>query len=297
MSIIDIENLTIKYGHDKGLFNVDLKVNEGEAVGIIGLNNSGKSLILRALMGLVKANAGSCAIDGYDSFEEANRVSGRISYIPDHVVYPYDMRGIDIIRLGVKLCNRTDGWKEKAINLSQQLDFNYNERFKVMSAASKQKLAIICCFLKDGDIFLLDNPTKNLDTLCRKRVISLIREKQKQNKTILMTSSFVEDIELVCQKAVIINKGSIVDIQNIANIKKMRTHTYLVDFGSKDDMALFSNEIYNFELVDDMTLRIKNIENTKEFLNTLSNYNIINLETERLSLEEFFLSIEDIIND
>jgi len=287
MSVIHIENLTKDYGNNKGIFDIDLTIEKGEIFGFLGPNGAGKTTTIRTLMGFITPDKGECSIDGLDCFEYSKEIKKNLGYLPGETSFPDNMRAkeyIDFIADLKELKNR-----DYIDELSGYFDFIPDGYINKMSKGMKQKLAIICCFMADPDIIILDEPTSGLDPLMQKKFIEFILEKKKQGKTIFMSSHIFDEVERTCDRTAILKHGKIVDVANMLKLKQLRSDTYNVTFSTADDVALFTNEIYDIELVGKNTLRIKGISDINTLIKTLCSYNVEAIETEKQSLEDFFL--------
>lgn len=286
MAIIDMENVTKRYTKSKGIFDVSISVEKGEAFGITGSEDSGKSTVIKIITGLLKPENGNCIIDGYDSFSDTEYFMNNTGYLPENIQLPKEMTAGEFLNYVSALKKSKDSKRLK--KLIDYFEINSKSYIKSMSKREIKILAVICCFMCDNNIYVLDEPFSHLNGIEHRKLLELIHYEKKAEKTFFLASEKYEDIEKVCDITAFLSNGQIVGTNSVSKLKKIKTHQYLIDFESKEDMALFSNEIYDFKLVGNTSLRVKGIKDVNEFIKCLSNYNISSLETVFLPPEELF---------
>jgi ABC-2 type transport system ATP-binding protein len=163
MSIITAQNLTKDFGQGRGIFDVNLDIQQGEVFGLVGINGSGKSTIMRHLMGFLHSNKGSARIAGYDCWQNAADIKGYVGYIPGEIAFPDVNSGLDFLHLQADYMGLRS--MAYANELIEQLNLDPTAKLKRMSKGMKQKTAIVNAFMCDSDILLLDEPTTGLDPL------------------------------------------------------------------------------------------------------------------------------------
>lgn len=287
MNVIEIKNLTKDYGDKKGIFNINFSVNKGEALGFLGPNGAGKTTTIRHLMGFSKADKGSCSINGLDCFDNSSEIQKSLGYLPGEIAFLDDMTGIKFIKFVAEMKGIKD--LSRANELIKRFDLNPNGKIKKMSKGMKQKIGIICAFMQEPDILILDEPTSGLDPLMQNEFIKLIEEEKGKGRTILMSSHSFEEIEKTCDRAAIIKQGEIVAVENITTLKESKQKIYNITFENLQMANEFIKEGFKVkEAVDNnVTVAIKG--NIMPFINTLTRYKVLNLETYTQSLEDLFM--------
>ena len=159
--VIEIKNLTKDYGQGRGIFDVSFSVNKGECFGFLGPNGAGKSTTIRHLMGFSVPDSGETLINGVNSLRDRDITMQGVSYIPGEVALPLALKGSDVIEEQAKLKGLTSrvflDWLIKEFELDPSLTC------KEMSLGMKRKMAIVCAFMNDPDVIIMDEPSSRLD--------------------------------------------------------------------------------------------------------------------------------------
>ena len=160
MSVLKVEHLTKDYGNGKGVFDVSFEVEQGEVFGFLGPNGAGKTVTIRHLLGFLKPQSGKTAIEGLDCWKNPKDIQRKIGYLPGEISFPSDITGTQLIKFLADMRGLKDMTKVK--KLSDQFDLDTSGDLKRMSKGMKQKIAIICAFMHNPEILVLDEPTRNL---------------------------------------------------------------------------------------------------------------------------------------
>lgn len=287
MKNILIENLTRDYGNGKGIFNLSFEVKEGETFGFLGPNGAGKTTTIRHLTGFLHPQNGRCTICGHDCRKESKKIQTALGYIPGEISFFDDMSGDAFLEFVRKYrdIRRPDRKKE----LLERFELNPKGKIRKMSKGMKQKIGIVAAFMHDPEILILDEPTSGLDPLMQNRFIALLEEEQKNGKTILLSSHIFEEVERTCHRVGIIRSGHMVAMDSIAVLKASQTKKFILTFSSEQEAERFAAAS-----TEDLHRNGNRIEtavrrNFKEFLTTLSRYDITDLSEVSQSLEEIFM--------
>lgn len=224
--MIEIKHLTRNYGNNKGVFDLSIKINEGEVFGFLGPNGAGKTTTIRHLMGFIKTNQGKCTIDGYDCWKDADKIQKDVGYVPGEMTFFDEMTGYEYLLFiqkyrGLNELNR----KEELI---ERFELNPSGKIKKMSKGMKQKIGIVAALMHDPKIIILDEPTSGLDPLMQNRFIDLIKEEKAKGKTILLSSHIFEEVERTCDRIGIIKNGRLVALDTTEELRKKHLKTYVV---------------------------------------------------------------------
>lgn len=231
--MIAVKDVTLKYSHGKGIFDLNFKVEKGEVFGYIGPNGAGKTTTIHMLMGFSRPNKGMATIAGFNCAKQSASIQKNLGYIPDELSFFESMRVTEFLNFMTRL-RGTKTQKNQKIreSLIERFELETQEKIERLSQEMKQKLAIVTAFMHDPDLLLLDEPTKNLDPLMRTRFVDLILEEKKRGKTILMSSQKFEEIERTCDCVGIIKEGRIIEQNDILKLKSAETKSYFVKFGA-----------------------------------------------------------------
>ena len=287
MNVIEIQHLTKDYGGNRGIFDITLSVAKGEVFGFLGPNGAGKSTTIRHLMGFIQAGKGSCQINGLDCLKDRAIIQNQLGYLPGEIAFMDDMSGIEFIKFMANMRGMTD--LSKAHELMELFELNPNGKIKKMSKGMKQKVGIVCAFMHDPDILILDEPSSGLDPLMQNRFIDLILAEKAKGKTIFMSSHIFEEIERTCDRCGMIKDGKLISIEEMQILKATKQKAYLVTFQTEEMAKAFRKEKFTCTQVLPHQLKVAIQGEINEFLQTISQYEVVDLDVESPTLEELFL--------
>ena len=286
-NVIEIRQLTKDYGNNRGIFDVSLSVKKGEVFGFLGPNGAGKSTTIRHLMGFIQADQGSCQINGLDCLRDHARIQQALGYLPGEIAFMDDMTGIEFIKFMAKMKGMTD--LTKAYELMERFELNPQGKIKKMSKGMKQKIGIICAFMHDPELLILDEPSSGLDPLMQNRFIELVLEEKQRGKTIFMSSHIFEEIERTCDRTAMIKDGRLISIEELQTLKASKHKTYQITFATQELAEQFMDEGVECKQVESNVIKVVPRNNLNYLLATLSRYDIIDLDITKPTLEELFL--------
>ncbi|MFN8429016.1 MAG: ATP-binding cassette domain-containing protein [Spirosomataceae bacterium] len=209
---ISVNQLTKIYGSQIAVNNVSFTVNKGEIVGFLGPNGAGKSTTMKILTGYIQGNGGSAYLDEEEIRIDNVNTKKKIGYLPEHnPLYPemYIKEYLQFVGslYGLKkqiLADRIDEIIEK-VGLSPEK----NKKIEQLSKGYRQRVGLAQALIHDPEVLILDEPTTGLDPNQLVEIRNLIREVGK-NKTIILSTHIMQEVEAICDRVIIINKGSIV---------------------------------------------------------------------------------------
>lgn len=286
-NVIEIRQLTKDYGNNRGIFEVSLSVKKGEVFGFLGPNGAGKSTTIRHLMGFIQADQGSCQINGLDCLRDHARIQQALGYLPGEIAFMDDMTGLEFIKFMAKMKGMTD--LTKAYELMERFELNPQGKIKKMSKGMKQKIGIICAFMHDPELLILDEPSSGLDPLMQNRFIELVLEEKQRGKTIFMSSHIFEEIERTCDRTAMIKDGRLISIEELQTLKASKHKTYQITFATQELAEQFMDEGVECKQVESTVIKVVPRNNLNYLLATLSRYDIIDLDITKPTLEELFL--------
>ena len=197
---IIIKDTTKQFKSNLILNKINLSVFENEILGIVGLNGVGKTTLIKIILGLISANSGEIIIN-----------SNKIFYLPEKFTPSPLLTGIEFIEFSNEFFKRTT-LKNEVQNYFEKfyIDSKYiTKRIKSYSKGMGQKIGLICAFMSNADILILDEPMSGLDPLARIALKKLIKEYKEKGKTILFSSHILSDVEELCDRVTFINNGEI----------------------------------------------------------------------------------------
>jgi len=218
--LIEVEHLTKSYGQARAVNDISFKVEKGEILGFLGPNGAGKTTTMRILTGYLPATGGTARIAGYDVFEDSMEVRKRIGYLPETPpLYP-DMPVSDYLAFVARIKGVAAGDVAKRVDEAMRMT-NLSERkdwlIKKLSRGFKQRVGIAQAIVHNPDVVILDEPTVGLDSNQIKEVRNLIKGLAGEH-TIILSTHILPEVEMTCDRVVIINKGRIAAIDTTENL-------------------------------------------------------------------------------
>ena len=299
MSVV-ISNLTKIYGQQKAIDQISFTINQGEIVGFLGPNGAGKSTTLKIITGYLKADSGKVTIDHIDVSNEALAAKKKIGYLPEANPLYNEMYIREYLEFVGNL-HQIKNLKERVeevINMTG-LKLESNKRIGQVSKGYKQRTGIAAALIHDPEVLILDEPTSGLDPNQILEIREVIKSLGK-HKTILFSSHILQEVEAMCDRVIIINKGKIVADDIISNLKLKGNEVehVIVEFDTIVNLELLENlkGVESIQCIADKKWQIqtKNIDLTKKQILEMSlqhSLNIVSLQSEKNSLEQIFRNL------
>ena len=292
MNVIEIKNLTKDYGDNRGIFDINLDIKQGEMVGFVGTNGSGKTTTIRNIMGFIKPTSGSVKVNGLDSWANSSEIVKNIGYVPGEIAFLDLKTGIDFLKCQADFLKMDN--MDYANELIERLQLDPRANLKRMSKGMKQKTALVAALMNNASIIILDEPTTGLDPLMRATFLDIIKEEHNKGKTIFMSSHSFEEIESTCDRVVLISDGHIVDVCNMNDITNRPVKDFKIEFNNKEDYQKFLKEDLKFTRLQDKynqaTIQIDS-NKTTSLLKILKNYDVKFISEIPYTLEKHFKNI------
>ena len=209
--MIAVQGLTKRYGFDYAIKDVNFQVAKGEVIGFLGPNGAGKTTTMRILAGSLGASAGTAKIGGFDVADEPRKVQALLGYSPEvPPVYP-NMVVRDYIRFAAELKGVADPAKatERAIGLVD-LDKVSGRLIENLSKGYKQRVGLAQALVHNPSVLVLDEPTSGLDPAQRVEIRKLIQELAAGERTVVLSTHVLAEIEAICKRVIVINRGRVV---------------------------------------------------------------------------------------
>lgn len=219
MKMVQIDQVTKRFGKFTALDKISLEMDKGEICGFIGPNGAGKTTTIRILMGIMKATEGRAAIFGQDVWKDAVEIHKRIAFVPGDVNLWPNLTGGEVIDLFVRL--RKGNNKIYRDDLIQRFDLDPTKKCRTYSKGNRQKVALVAAFASDADLYILDEPTSGLDPLMESVFQQCIREVKKDGKSVLLSSHILSEVERLCDKVSIIRQGKIIETGTLTELRHL----------------------------------------------------------------------------
>ena len=242
---IRVKNLTKVFGTQKAVDNISFEVKEGEILGFLGPNGAGKSTTMKIATGYLPPDEGVVEVCGYDVVEQSMEVRKHIGYLPEHNPLYLEMYVREYLSFmgklqgmrGSKLKSRV----EEMVTLTG-LSREQNKKIEALSKGYRQRVGLAQALIHDPKVLILDEPTTGLDPNQIVEIRNLIRNISK-NKTVIFSTHIMQEVQALCDRIVVINKGQIAADNNIAALKTSATkvRAITVEFAEPVDVEKFKN--------------------------------------------------------
>lgn len=232
MKVIQTNNLTKYYGKARGIINLNLSVEEGECFGFIGPNGAGKSTTIRTLLGLIAPTSGSARLFGKDIVREKQAVLRDTGYLPSEAMFYTGMKVSDILKFSADL--RGKDCTAEAKRLCERLQLDTGRKVDELSFGNRKKVAIVCALQSNPALLILDEPTGGLDPLMQHEFFEIIRERNRNGTTVLLSSHILSEVQRNCTHAAVIREGKIIACDSVEALAK--SHARRISVYGKCDL-------------------------------------------------------------
>jgi ABC-2 type transport system ATP-binding protein len=233
MSII-AKRISKYYGDQKALNRVSFNITKGEIVGFLGPNGAGKSTMMKILTGYIYDYKGYAKINFKNVKNQTLRVQKAIGYLPENNPLYLDMYVREFLKFMADIYGRTERRIEKVIALTN-LEKEAHKKINQLSKGYRQRVGLAAALINDPDILILDEPTTGLDPNQLVEIRALIKSLSK-NKTILLSTHIMQEVEAICDRVIIIDKGTIVADELIEDLRTEHKQTIDVEFDMKVEL-------------------------------------------------------------
>lgn len=218
MSIIaECRGLQKSYGHKQVIPGMNLQLESGKIIGLLGPNGSGKTTLIKILCGILKENAGEVTIDGMPIGIETKKI---VSYLPERTYFPTNMKvreTIDFFADFYEDFNRT-----KAEDMLHQLNIDMNARIKQLSKGTREKVQLVLVMSRDAKLYILDEPMGGVDPASRDYILRTIISNYNQNATVIISTHLISDVENILDDVIFIRQGQIILADSVDHIRETK---------------------------------------------------------------------------
>jgi ABC-2 type transport system ATP-binding protein len=218
--LLQTDKLTKDYGRFRALENLSLTVQPGEVFGLLGPNGSGKSTALRIFLGFLRPTSGSAAIAGHDCWHDSVAARRQVAYLPGELRLYENMTCRQLIRF---LCQmRGQSPNANGDGLARRFDLDLDRPIAHLSSGMKRKVALLQVLELHAPLLILDEPTNTLDPTMRDELLDQIRLARDQGQAVLFSSHVLSEVERVCDRVGILQRGRLVHVQELAQLRQAR---------------------------------------------------------------------------
>ncbi len=296
---IEVKNLVKVYGEQKAVNNISFKVNKGEIVGFLGPNGAGKSTTMKMITGYLQPSDGDALVCDVNVKADPLHTKQKIGYLPESNSLYYEMYVKEYLEFIAEV-HKVENKKEKIAQVIQQVGLTPEAHKKIgqLSKGYKQRVGLAAALIHDPEVLILDEPTSGLDPNQIVEIRNVIKELGK-NKTVLFSSHIMQEVQAICDRVIIINKGTIVADDKLSKLQQSSTGSkVLVQFKEALETEWLQRlpaaktvsklDTYNWEVEseDEETLRKQILAMAVE-----NNFNIVSLQSGSKSLEDVFRNL------
>ena len=298
---IEVKNLLKVYGEQKAVNDISFKVGKGEIVGFLGPNGAGKSTTMKIITGYLEKTSGDAFVCGMNVADEPLETKKKIGYLPELNALYYDM----YVREYLAFVAEVHGIQNSKVKIENVigltgLTVESKKRIGQLSKGYKQRVGLAAALIHDPEVLILDEPTSGLDP---NQIIEIreVIKKQGQDKTVLFSSHILQEVEAICDRVIIINKGELVADDKLSNLRQRSSsssNTVKVSFKESIDKSwleqLAAARSVNQIDANNWQLATDNPEQLRKQIFELAlqhNLNIVSLQSDSQSLEDVFRSL------
>ena len=286
---LHIQGLTKSYGHVQALRGVDLEVGRGEIFGFLGPNGAGKTTTIRCLLDLIRPDGGTARVLGLDPQAEPVAVRARAGYLPGELSIEPNETAERALRYFAHLRGGVD-WAFVR-ELAGRLQLDLGAAIKNMSKGNKQKVGVVQALMGRPELLLLDEPTAGLDPLMQQEVYRLLREAQAGGATVFFSSHIISEVEAIAERVAIIRDGRIVETLAPHDLLRRSVRRVRVRLREPLPEGALVGVLNATDIQRDGANVTVAVEGEMDALiKALAGFSVVDLETERPTLEEVFLT-------
>ena len=297
---IEVKNLLKVYGDQKAVNDISFKVGKGEIVGFLGPNGAGKSTTMKIITGYLEKTSGEAFVCGMNVADQPLETKKKIGYLPELNALYYDMYIREYLGFIAEL-HKIKNQKSKIESVIELtgLTIESKKRIGQLSKGYKQRVGLAAALIHDPEVLILDEPTSGLDP---NQIIEIreVIKKQGKDKTVLFSSHILQEVEAICDRVIIINKGELVADDKLSNLRQHSSSSNTVKVSFKESIdknwleQLSAAKSVNKIDANNWQLATDNPEQLRKQifeLSLLHNLNIVSLQSDNQSLEDVFRSL------
>ena len=220
MSIV-VENISKNYGAQKALDNISFSIKRGEIVGFLGPNGAGKSTLMKILTTYLKSDSGNAIVNDHDVVLDQKKVQKSVGYLPEHNPLYLDLYVREYLAFNANLHKVAKSRIDEVITLTG-LTPECHKKISELSKGYRQRVGLATALLHNPDVLILDEPTTGLDPNQLVEIRDLIKNIGK-NKTVFLSTHIMQEVEAICDRVIIIDKGKIVTDKKLTNLVSDQT--------------------------------------------------------------------------
>jgi ABC-2 type transport system ATP-binding protein len=287
--VIRTEQLTKTYGSHRGIVDVDLAIEPGEAFGFLGPNGAGKTTTIRTILDHIRPTSGMAFVFGIETTVDPVAIHRRVGYLPGEFTLYDKLTGGQTIEYFANLRGGVDTAYQQ--DLIARLDVDPSRRFREYSKGNKQKIGLIVAIQHRPDLLVLDEPTSGLDPLVQQTFYEVIRETKAEGRTIFLSSHILNEVEKTCDRVAIIREGRLIKVDRVEALRDLAHHQVELRFTGDVPVGAFAAiEGVSDVATEDHLLTLRVAGSIKPVVQEAAKYDLIDFVSREPSLEETFLA-------
>lgn len=235
---ITVKNITKSFGKQKALNDISFSIEKGEIVGFLGPNGAGKSTMMRILTTYYKGDSGEASVNGFHVDKEQKKVQESIGYLPEHNPLYLEMYVREYLGFNASV-HKIPKSRIKEVIVQTGLEPESHKKIGQLSKGYRQRVGLAAALLHNPEVLILDEPTTGLDPNQLIEIRKLIREIGKE-KTILLSTHIMKEVEAVCDRVIIINKGELVADKRMDELREAEEQIIEVEFDYRVEEVLLN---------------------------------------------------------
>lgn len=286
-AVVRVHRLTKFYGQRRGVEDISFVVQPGEVVGLLGPNGSGKTTVIRMLVGLISISSGHAEILGQNVSTSSPNIRAQLGYLPGTLGLYEHLTARQFFTLLGNL--RRKNCDSAISQLSERLSLDLDLRIKTMSKGTKQKVGLLQAFMHEPSLLILDEPTSGLDPLVQHEFEHLLREYQERGGSVILSSHVLSEVEKLAHRVIILNNGRLLANEKVETLPGHESRDVVIHFDRAVDPKHFTN-VEGFQLISASQTQIVGITtgSQRPLLEIALPLGLVRIESPEPSLDELF---------
>ncbi len=287
--VIETDKLTKSYGKHRGIVELDLTVDEGEAFGFLGPNGAGKTTTIRTLLNHLRPTSGVARLFGIGSTEDPMAIHGRLGYLPGEFALYDKLTGGQTIEYFANLRGGVEAAYQA--ELVERLDIDPSRKFREYSKGNKQKIGLVIALQHKPELLVLDEPTSGLDPLVQQTFYEVIREAKSAGRTVFLSSHILSEVEKTCDRVGIIRDGRLVKVGKVEELRDLAHHQVEIAFvGAVPEREFAALPGVSDVTVRDQVMHLRVTGSMAPIIRAAAGHDLADFVSREPSLEETFLA-------
>jgi len=289
VGVIETRELSKHFGEVRAVDGISMTVERGEVFGFLGPNGAGKTTTMRTLLDLLHPTSGSATVFGLDTRTESREIRARLGNLPGDYAFDPRMTGREVIGFLADLRGISD--LGRAPELAGRFEANLDRRLGELSRGNRQKIGLIQAVFHDPELLLMDEPTSGLDPLMQEEFLDFVEEERDRGVTVFLSSHELGEIERSCDRVAIIREGSLVAIEEVAELTGRSFKHVTLEFAEPADPGEFRSIPGVTELRASGTkISFKARGELDAVIKATARHDLVEIEVTRPTLEEVVLT-------